>query len=113
MIIRPDDFRRKEVIKPGEPLGPVDKGLANVIGPNGSHGVVLTDLGWTRLAVMLIKEREKATVSIHTKDITEMPLHAVAQKFDADTGMLEVSVHAQDESETDENDEQENDHDTD
>ena len=109
MIINLNDFRRKGIITPGKPAKPIDTGIVNIVDGLGRHAVVLTNMGWMRLAVLLIKKYAKNSVCIQAKDITEMPLYGIAQKFDINCGDMEIEVMSLDESdEEDSNDTVEN-----
>ena len=109
MIINPNDFRRKGIITPGKPAKPIDNGIVDIMDSSGRRVAVLTNLGWMRLAVLLIKKYAKDSVCVQVKDITEMPLYSVAQKFDANCGDMEIEVMSLDESdEEDSNDDVEN-----
>ena len=109
IIINPNDFRRKGIITPGKPAKPIDNGIVDIVDGLGRHAVVLTNMGWMRLAVLLIKKYAKDSVCVQVKDITEMPLYSIAQKFDINCGDMEIEVTRLDESdEEDSNDDVEN-----
>lgn len=84
------------IVVPGQhrQLQPQDNGIAEIVRGN-RRGIVLTDKGWMRLAVLLIKEFREGHVTLPMTDITEMPVHTAMVKVDEEMGMLEVVVQEQ------------------